>query len=83
MVVHLLTYAPARGFEKAQHSTQSMQSALQLARASGEMQKQLRTIMLIATANGRFDFATPNLNSMVQVTPKGFQAWLQRAWRDH
>ena len=58
-----------------------MESQLQLARSAGEIQGQLRAIVLIATANGRFDFATPNLNSMVAVTPKRFQSWLQEAWQ--
>lgn len=60
-----------------------MESALQLARSAGEIQAQLRAISLIATANGRFNFATPNLNPLVQVTPKRFQAWLQDAWEGH
>lgn len=38
---------------------------------------------MIATANGRFDFATPNLNSLVDVTPKTFHTWLQEAWHGH
>ncbi|KAL8825448.1 MAG: hypothetical protein Q9170_007784 [Blastenia crenularia] len=70
-------------FEKAQYNPQSMESALQLARSAGEIQGQLRAIALIATANGRFDFATPNLNSLVAVTPKRFQIWLQEAWQGH
>ncbi|KAL9006123.1 MAG: hypothetical protein Q9188_001143 [Gyalolechia gomerana] len=68
-------------FEKAQYTTQSMQSELQLARSAGEIQAQLRAIAMIATANGRFDFATPNLNTMVAVAPKRFQTWLQEAWQ--
>ncbi|KAI4181426.1 MAG: hypothetical protein L6R41_006633 [Letrouitia leprolyta] len=68
-------------FEKAQHNTQSMESALQLARSAGEIQAQLRAITLIATANGRFDFASPNLNTMVAVVPKRFHVWLQEAWQ--
>lgn len=60
-----------------------MESALHLARSAGEIQTQLRAIALIATANGRFDFATANLNSMVGVTPKRFQAWLQEAWEGY
>lgn len=60
-----------------------MESALQLARSAGEIQAQLRAIALIATANGRFDFATPNLNAMVTISPKRFQTWLQEAWQGH
>lgn len=37
----------------------------------------------MATASGRFDFASPNLNALVDVTPTRFQAWLQAAWEDH
>ncbi|KAL9049503.1 MAG: hypothetical protein Q9206_005492 [Seirophora lacunosa] len=70
-------------FEKGQYNPESMESALQLSINSGEIQAQLRAIALIATAEGRFDFATPNLNSMVDVTPKRFHAWLQEAWQNH
>ncbi|KAL8933091.1 MAG: hypothetical protein Q9216_006530 [Gyalolechia sp. 2 TL-2023] len=83
-VSHLVQIVEAvRGapFEKAQYNAQSMESALQLARSAGEMQAQLRTISMIATANGRFDFASPNLNTMVAVVPKRFQTWLQEAWQ--
>ncbi|KAL8765492.1 MAG: hypothetical protein Q9209_007463 [Squamulea sp. 1 TL-2023] len=69
-------------FEKAQYNSQSMHSALQLAQSSQNIQQQLRVISLMATASGRFDFATPNLNSLVDVTPTGFQAWLQESWKD-
>ncbi|KAL8913776.1 MAG: hypothetical protein Q9171_001510 [Xanthocarpia ochracea] len=70
------------GFEKAQYNSQSMQSALQLAQSTQNIQQQLRVISMIATASGRFDFATPNLNSLVDVTPTRFQAWLQEVWKD-
>ncbi|KAL8802136.1 MAG: hypothetical protein Q9182_004002 [Xanthomendoza sp. 2 TL-2023] len=70
-------------FEKDRYNTQSMQSAYQLARSSGEIQEQLRAITLIATASGRYDFVTPNLNTMVNVAPTRFQAWLLEAWKDH
>ncbi|KAL9604008.1 MAG: hypothetical protein Q9219_000770 [cf. Caloplaca sp. 3 TL-2023] len=68
-------------FQKASYNAQSMELALQQARSANEIQAQLRAIALIATANGRYDFATPNLNSMVAVTPKRFQIWLQGAWQ--
>ncbi|KAI4209906.1 MAG: hypothetical protein LQ351_007191 [Letrouitia transgressa] len=69
-----------RRFERAEHNPPSLQSLLQLARARQDMQAQLRALNLIATANGRYDFASPNLNSLVNVRPKRFQAWLQEAW---
>ncbi|KAL8947061.1 MAG: hypothetical protein Q9222_006620 [Ikaeria aurantiellina] len=81
-LVHIAEIIRGASFEKAQYNTQSMQSELQLAQTSGEIQRQLRIISLIATANGRFDFQTPNLNTMViAVAPKGFQTWLQEAWQ--
>ncbi|KAI4254283.1 MAG: hypothetical protein L6R42_007264 [Xanthoria sp. 1 TBL-2021] len=70
------------GFQKAQYNSQRMQLALQHAQAAQNIQQQLRVITLMATANGRFDFASPNLNSLVAVTPTSFQAWLQEAWKD-
>ncbi|KAL8752646.1 MAG: hypothetical protein Q9199_005605 [Rusavskia elegans] len=70
------------GFQRAQYNSQSMQLALQHAQAAQNIQQQLRVITLMATANGRFDFASPNLNSLVAVTPTRFQAWLQEAWKD-
>ncbi|KAL8994720.1 MAG: hypothetical protein Q9169_005384 [Polycauliona sp. 2 TL-2023] len=70
------------GFEKTQYNSQTMQSAFQLAQSSQNMQQQLRVISMMATASGRFDFAAPNLNALVDVTPTRFQAWLQEAWKD-
>ncbi|KAL8687281.1 MAG: hypothetical protein Q9218_006503 [Villophora microphyllina] len=82
-LVHIAETIRGRPFEKAQYNSQSMQSELQLAQASGAIQQQLRVISLIATANGRFDYANANLNTMVDVTPKRFQTWLQEVWADH
>ncbi|KAI4249442.1 MAG: hypothetical protein LQ352_005647 [Teloschistes flavicans] len=70
-------------FEKNQYNSQSMQSELALAQASQAIQQQLRVISMMATANGRFDFANANLNTMVDVTPKRFQTWLQEVWANH
>ncbi|KAI4108541.1 MAG: hypothetical protein L6R37_000977 [Teloschistes peruensis] len=82
-LVHIAEAIRGTHFEKNQYNSQSMQSELALAQASQAIQQQLRVISLIATANGRFDFATANLNTMVNVTPKRFQTWLQEAWADH
>ncbi|KAL8897532.1 MAG: hypothetical protein Q9192_002524 [Flavoplaca navasiana] len=71
------------GFQKTQYNAQSMQSALQTAQTAQNIQQQLRVITMMATASGRFDFASPNLNALVDVTPTRFQAWLQEAWEDH
>lgn len=60
-----------------------MQSALQTAQTAQNIQQQLRVITMMATASGRFDFASPNLNALVDVNPTRFQAWLQEAWEDH
>ncbi|KAL9608581.1 MAG: hypothetical protein Q9167_006601 [Letrouitia subvulpina] len=81
-VVQMAEVVKQRRFERAEHSPDSLQSLLQLARARQDIQAQLRALNLIATANGRYDFASPNLNSLVHVTPKRFQAWLQEAWRN-
>ncbi|KAI4233895.1 MAG: hypothetical protein L6R40_006927 [Gallowayella cf. fulva] len=81
-LVQIAETVQGAAFEKNRYNTQSMQSAYQLARSSGAIQEQLRAITLIATAAGRFDFPTPNLNSMVNVTPTRFQAWLQAAWQN-
>lgn len=35
---------------------------------------------LIATEQGRYDFAQPNLNALVDVTPKAFGQWLREHW---
>ncbi|CAO1597722.1 hypothetical protein XANCAGTX0491_001520 [Xanthoria calcicola] len=81
-LVQIVEMVRGAGFEKAHYNSQSMWSALQLAQSAQNIQQQLRVITLMATASGRFDFASPNLNSLVAVTPTRFQAWLQEAWRD-
>ncbi|KAL8673799.1 MAG: hypothetical protein Q9168_001764 [Polycauliona sp. 1 TL-2023] len=81
-LVQIVQMVRGVGFEKTQYTSQSMQSAFQLAQSTQNMQQQLRVISMMATAAGRFDFASPNLNALVDVTPTRFQAWLQEAWKD-
>lgn len=45
------------------------------------MQGQLRIISLIATSEGRYDFADPDLNTLVPFKPTPFQLWLRLAWQ--
>jgi hypothetical protein len=67
-------------FEKAFYTQESMQDALIYAQASGDQVEQLRVHTLIATAASRYDFANPNLNSLVAVVPTRFRDWLRTAW---
>ncbi|KAL8897379.1 MAG: hypothetical protein Q9207_007245 [Kuettlingeria erythrocarpa] len=82
-LVNIVETVRGAPFQKVQYAPQHMASALQQARTSLDIQAQLRAITMIATANGRFDFATPNLNSLVDVTPKTFHTWLQEVWHGH
>ncbi|KAL8654363.1 MAG: hypothetical protein Q9226_003461 [Calogaya cf. arnoldii] len=81
-LVQIAEIVRGAAFQKTHHNAQSMQSALQQAQSAQSIQQQLRVITTMATASGRFDFASPNLNTLVDVTPTRFQAWLQEAWKD-
>lgn len=53
-----------------------------MAELAGDGQKQRRLYNLIATAEGRFDFATPAyLNSQFpDIRPIAFRDWFTRNW---
>ena len=45
------------------------------------VKQQLQAHTLIATMDGRYDFASANLNSLVNFQPLRFRNWLQVAWQ--
>ncbi|KAI9843315.1 MAG: hypothetical protein M1838_002686 [Thelocarpon superellum] len=71
-----------REFEKFFHDPVTLQDALALATASDDWAGVLRVQNLIATAEHRYDFTDPVLNTLVDFMPVRFGEWLQRAWAE-
>jgi hypothetical protein len=69
-----------RDFERANYTKESLQDDLTVAQALRDDIREQRTQHLIVTADGRYDFGSFNLNSMVNVIPQTFQDWLGQAW---
>lgn len=69
-----------RDFERANYTKESLQDDLTVAQALRDDIREQRTQHLIVTADGRYDFVSFNLNSMVNVIPQTFQDWLGQAW---
>lgn len=69
-----------RSFEISGHTQSSLQDALTYARAVSDRSREAQVHHLIATAEGRFDFASTNLNQLVSFRPEGFREWLVRSW---
>ncbi|KAK4896133.1 hypothetical protein LTR27_005990 [Elasticomyces elasticus] len=63
------------------HNPASLRSALELATAQQDRATMLRLHALIATAEGRFDFAQTNLNQLFpDVRTISFQTWFLAKW---
>ena len=63
------------------HNPASLRSELQLAAAQQDTAHGTRIQTLIATANGRYDFAQPNLNrAFPEVRPISFEDWFVVKW---
>jgi nucleoside-diphosphate-sugar epimerase len=73
---HLL----GRDFERANYTKESLQDVLTVAQALRDETREQRIQHLITTAEGRYDFSSANLNSMVNIVPQTFQEWLVQAW---
>lgn len=67
-------------FERANYTKESLQDALTYAEALGDEDRQSRIHHLIATAAGRYDFNSVNLNSVVDVRPQRFHEFLAQVW---
>lgn len=70
-----------RDFERANYTKDSLQDVLAVAQALRDETRGQRIQHLITTAEGRYDFTSVNLNSMVGFVPQTFQDWLGQAWR--
>ena len=63
-----------------------LHSLLAVYREAGDLDSWLYIQRLIATADGRYDFRSANLNEAVSrsdavdVQPMGFRQWLQAQW---
>lgn len=69
-----------RTFEVSAHTQSSLQDALVYAQAVRDVNREVRLRQLIATAEGRLDFANTNLNQMIAFRPERFRDWLARVW---
>jgi hypothetical protein len=69
-----------RDFERANYTKESLQDVLTVAQALRDETREQRIQHLITTAEGRYDFNSANLNSMVNIVPQTFQEWLVQAW---
>jgi hypothetical protein len=73
--------AIGRDFERANYTKESLQDVLTVAQALHDDTREQRIQHLITTAEGRYDFSSINLNSMVNIIPQTFRDWLVQAWR--
>lgn len=64
----------------SRHTRKSIADALTYARAVRDRGRELQLHHLVATAEGRFDFAEPNLNQLLNLRPESFREYLTRAW---
>ncbi|KIV84036.1 hypothetical protein PV11_06011 [Exophiala sideris] len=69
-----------RSFETSAYTRSSLQDALTYARAVGDRRREIQNHYLIATAEGRFDFANANLNHLIPIQPERFRDYLVRVW---
>ncbi len=69
-----------RDFERANYTKESLQDALTVAQALRDNIREQKIQHLVVTADGRYDFDSCNLNSMVNIIPQTFQDWLGQAW---
>lgn len=68
-------------FDVAHYASESLGDELMYARATSDALREKRLQHLIATAEGRYDFAgVPNLNQAVATQPKKFREWMIEAW---
>jgi hypothetical protein len=71
---------PGRNFEVQRHTRKSVADALVYARAVHDKARELQLHHLVATAEGRYDFAETNLNQLINLRPESFHDYLVRVW---
>ncbi|KAF2185734.1 NAD(P)-binding protein [Zopfia rhizophila CBS 207.26] len=71
-----------RDFNTQWHTPDTLRYELTLAQMAGDIPRQRRLFTLIATAEGRYDFATPAyLNAQFpDIRPVSFRDWFTRNW---
>ncbi|KKY27677.1 putative isoflavone reductase family protein [Phaeomoniella chlamydospora] len=79
-VVEIGEQLQGREFERLNYTRDSLQHALSHARTLNDSNRVKRVQQLIATAEGRYDFALTNLNDLVPVFPQSFRDWMFQAW---
>jgi hypothetical protein len=76
-----ISHCIGRDFERANYTKESLQDDLTVAQALHEETREQRIQHLITTADGRYDFGSINLNSLINITPQSFRDWLTQVWR--
>lgn len=71
-----------RRFDVEQHTRQSVADALKYARAVRDRARETKLHHVVATSEGRLDFADTNLNDLISFRPEKFREWLARVWEN-
>jgi hypothetical protein len=71
-----------RKFHIERYSKAALLEAEAFARTTRDRDRELQLHHLVATAEGRFDFAEATLNDRINVETERFQAYLSRVWAD-
>ncbi|KAI9734591.1 MAG: hypothetical protein M1834_002192 [Cirrosporium novae-zelandiae] len=80
-VVQVASMVRGQPFQVTSYSPESLQPELTYAQIAGDYRQQIRLHTLIATAQGRYDFQSPNANTMLPaIVPQRFSYWLQNIW---
>jgi hypothetical protein len=80
LLTRLTAISLGRQFERIEYTRGALQDHLSYARAVSDRTREGLIQHMIATADGRYDFRDPNLNSAVSITPQRFRDWLASAW---
>ncbi|KAA6406823.1 MAG: hypothetical protein FRX48_09321 [Lasallia pustulata] len=82
-VVAIAEQMRGRNFEHEEydHVEQTLPWRLHYAEMAHNVKQKRQAQTLIATMDGRYDFASANLNSLVNFQPLRFRDWLQVAWQ--
>ncbi|RMZ89750.1 hypothetical protein DV736_g3004, partial [Chaetothyriales sp. CBS 134916] len=80
VAMYLTTESSDCTFRVDRYTRTSLGDAMTLARAVRDEAQEMQLYHLIATAEGRYDFPTANLNQAVNHQPEKFRDYLARVW---
>jgi hypothetical protein len=79
-----MVFLEARVQPLVSHNPSSLRAELANAAAQGDRLRALKLQMLIATAEGRYDFPTRNLNdTFPDLQIERFADWFVKRWESH